>query len=138
MQSRGETPSENIAQMQPPLLARKVCDVCLSGRLRLALTDRPAVGRTRIHKQAVNNLRVRQTEASIKSDLSGAPQSDEAARLHSNATHKVLSMRHLTAQRPVCDSSQQTDVWKGGGGVAAVGQRRKWLRPHVPRESASC
>lgn len=43
------------------------------------INGRPAVRQPRIHKQAVNNLRVRQTEASIKSDLSDALQPAEAA-----------------------------------------------------------
>lgn len=136
MQNGGETPSENIAQTQPRLSARKVCDVCLSGRRRLALAGRPAVGQARIHKQAVNNLRVRQTEASIKRDLSDAPKPGEAARLHGNTTREVLSICHLWAAASVCQ--QPTDRREEGGGlVATMGGCRKRPRPHVPRESAS-
>lgn len=113
------------------------------------INGRPAVRQPRIHKQAVNNLRVRQTEASIKSDLSDALQPAEAASprqrdAQSSVNTPLVGRRRGGGQlEGRCQSvgeqtDRQTDVRRGRGLlVATVGGCRKRLRPLVPRESAS-
>lgn len=102
---------------------------CLSewaaARRRLALTADPPCRQPRIHKQAVNNLRVRQTEASIKSDLSDALQPAEAASprqrdAQSSVNTPLVGRRRGGSQlegrcQSVGGTDRQTDVRRGRG-----------------------